>query len=239
MKHFQILSFLAILLLHSCKCDEEVSCVGVNSIIVEKIPHQDQGQILFTNGIDSSLIFNRISFNQDGPEIKECMDASISGCNCPACDDAKVSNIYRLDDDLVFLIEAERKVTWKDTVNGVQVYLDSIRLDTLSFNYGFYNISSYNAGNEDLFGDEYFISYQFLDCPFWYKYERNEGDIFELVLGSKDSLLSSFDTPKNSYEEVIKTRFSERFSGITSVYTSTTIGVVAFKDSSNVLYYRD
>ena len=239
MRLFPLLSFVLVLFLYSCKCDEDVSCSGVNSIIVEKIPHQGKDQIRFTNGNDSSLIFNQTSFKQDGPEILECRNASISGCDCPPCEDAGISNNYRLVEDLVFLIEAERNVKWKDTVNGIQVYLDSIRLDTLYFNYGFYNISSYKPGYEDLFGDDFFISYRFLDCSFWYTYERHSDNAFEITLGSEDSLLQSFDTPDGSYSEVVRTKFSQRYSGITSIYTSTKIGIVAFKDSLNTLFYRN
>jgi len=233
----KFLSQLAVLIpfLFSCTECEEIECRGVNQSVVDRIPHKSITDISFSDGQDSALHFTQIFYSQSDPKIIEC-NKSWAGCSCASCDpSAGAANSYSSNKKLIIPYQAKDSRSWLDTINGIVIRRDTSYFVTRFFEFDSYFISAYD--NEE--DTKIRLQYNFLDCRNYLDFQRDQNNDFQFLADIGDSVLVNFVTPKDRYSNVIKSEFEVRYTGITTIYFSMTDGVVAFRDSSNVLFYRD
>lgn len=228
--------FLSLLLfLSACnECNDEVVCRGISNQAVNKLPFRDVESLTFTNGADSTIVFYRNDYYSSPPEVKDCYKVFSGGCQCPSC-----------DSPFVFVhFESEFPVQTEYEVLVTQSFIDTIgdstfRRDTTFTTYKTFSSSEYAVSVRDNeSGNELSILVQFYDFNNSISINIREDQEYEISLSRGDSLLSTYETPHKTYQNIVKMYSNNsRMMGIEEVYYSIEYGVVAFYDENAEDYF--
>ncbi len=200
---------------------------------IRSSPTYGKNQLVFTNGIDSSFVFNFSESYSTSASIEECYYLFAGGCTCPECERPYSKRIYKCDPPIKKFYETTRRSSWIEFIGDSAIRKDCTYTFIAEQEFSFYLEYVYDKYNNDsvqaynhFFGFNHFFNYNAIN-----------GNINEI--GFSDTLLSSFTTPIKNYNDVIFSRREDRVSGINEMYYNSEYGLIAFFDSqSNELFYR-